>query len=88
MRGSHTLYTVVKMNFRVCIGVGGEGGVERGRREGERVKAEIIAELSGLQLRKQELLTQLSSVAPSTVVMETLHRLRDISHGLDQQMGE
>ena len=78
---------------RVHIGVseGGRGegrDVERGKREAERVKRELIAELSGLQLRKQELLTQLSSLAPPTVSMEMLHRIRDSSHDLQQQMGE
>ena len=71
-------------------GVRGERGrdVEKGMREAERVKRELITELSGLQLRKQELLTQLSSLAPPTVSVEMLHRLRKSSHDLHQQMGE
>jgi hypothetical protein len=60
--------------------------VEKGMREAERVKRELITELSGLQLRKQELLTQLSSLAPPTVSVEMLHRLRKSSHDLHQQM--
>ena len=79
-----------RISIDVSEGGKGEGrrGVERGRREAERVKRELIAELSGLQLRKQELLTQLSSLGPPTVSVEMLHRLRDSSHELHQQMGE
>ena len=68
-------------------GSGEGGGVERGRKEVERVKSEMIAELSGLQHRKQELLTQLLTLAPPSVAVETLHRLRESSHDIQQQMG-
>lgn len=63
------------------------GGVERGRSEVERVKGEMIAQLSGLQQRNQQLLAQLSSLAPPTVAMETLHRIQETSHDLHQKMG-
>ena len=81
------------LNHRCRIGVseGGEGeggGVERERRKKERVKRELIAELSALQNRKQELLTQLSSLAPSTIVLERLHHLKETSCDIDQQMSE
>lgn len=63
------------------------GGVERGRSEVERVKGEMIAQLSGLQHRKQQLLAQLSSLAPPTVAMETLHRIKETSYDIHQKMG-
>ena len=52
------------------------------------MKRELVVELQGLQCRRQELLTQLSSLAPPTVAMETLHRLRETSNDLHRQMGE
>lgn len=67
--------------------MGEVGGVERGRSEVERVKGEMVAELSGLQHRKQQLLAQVSSLAPPTVVMETLYRIQEASHDIHQQMG-
>lgn len=68
--------------------MGEVGCVERGRSEVERVKGEMIAELSGLQHRKQQLLTQFSSLAPPTVAMETLYRIQESSHDVHQQMGQ
>lgn len=67
-------------------GVG--GGVERLKREAERVKKEMIDELSRLQQRKLELLAQLSTLGPSHVVMEMLHQLGDSAQELDQQISE
>ena len=64
----------------------GVGEVERWRGEGERVKREMIEELSRLQRRKLELLTQLSSLGPSPVVMEMLHRLEESAREVDQQI--
>lgn len=73
------------------MGGGGEGegrGIMRGRKKIERVRQELIVELSGLQQRKQELLTQLSSLAPSTTVLEKLHHLKEISCDIDKEMSE
>ena len=67
----------------------GDGrGVERWKREAERVKKEMIDELSRLQQRKLELLAQLSTLGSSPVVMEMLHRLGDSAQELDQQISE
>lgn len=75
---------------RAAIGVDegqeGVGEVERWRGEGDRVKREMIEELSRLQRRKLELLTQLSSLGPSPVVMEMLHRLEESAREVDQQI--
>ena len=67
---------------------GDGGGVERWKREAERVKKEMIDELSRLQQRKLELLAQLTTLGPSPVVMEMLHRLGDSAQELDQQISE
>lgn len=87
------LWLVLKFHFlfsRAAIGVDegqeGVGEVERWRGEGERVKREMIEELSRLQRRKLELLTQLSSLGPSPVVMEILHRLEESAREVDQQI--
>lgn len=68
-------------------------GVVKGRMESikkkeDRIKEEMITELLGLHHWKLELLTQLSSHGPSTVVMETLHHIQETTDNIDQQMSE
>ena len=70
-------------------GVTAEAGeVGWGRSEVERVKREMVVELSGLHHRWEESLSQLSALAPPTVTMEALSQWREAATGLLRQMGE
>ena len=76
-----------RADIGLCEGEEGVGGgVERWRGEGERAKKEMFDELTRLQQRKLELLSQLSSLGPSPVVMELLHRLEECTRDLDTQI--
>lgn len=65
-----------------------KGRMESIKKKEDRIKEEMITELLGLHHRKLELLTQLSSHGPSTVVMETLHHIQETTDNIDQQMSE
>ena len=66
----------------------GKSEVGRRRSEVERVKREMIAELSGLHRRWEEVLNQLPNLAAPTVSMETLCQWREAATSLYKQMGE
>ena len=72
----------------LCEGTAAAGGVEKWQCERERVKEEMTREVSRLYQRKVNLLTQLSTLGPSTIVMEKLHQLKESACDLDQQMSE
>ena len=91
LQARHRLSLYSGSRTHTGVAEGGEGvgeGVKRRRREWEKVKEEMVDELSRLQQRKLELLTQLSSLGPSPVVMEMVHRLEESGKEWDQQISK